>query len=75
MSEEIKILAMPIRFDLIAFELMIFTFACLAGDLFLTLRLINNDSSSFKVEGTIIAILLVLGQCAIYLLCCRLEGL
>jgi hypothetical protein len=63
-----------VRFDLIAFELVILALACLAGDLLLTLRLIDNDSASFKVEGTFIVILLVLGQYAIYLLSERMMA-
>ncbi len=64
-----------IRFDLISLELVIFIIASLAGDLFLTFRLINNNSASFKMEGTLILILFSLGQFCVYLLCRRMYGL
>ena len=63
-----------IRFDLRSCELVLFVLASLAGDLFLTLRSIKNDRTSFLVEGGGFVILFLAGQLAIYLLCRRIYG-
>ena len=65
----------PIRLDLRSCEFVLLILAAPAGDLLLTLRFIKNDRASFLVEGSGAAILFLIGQLGVYLLCRRIYGL
>ena len=56
-------------------ELVLLILASLSACLLCTWRFIKNDSASFAVEGSWFVIMFLIGQGAVYLLCCRLEGL
>jgi len=60
----------PVGIDLISCELMLFAVACLAGDLFLTLRFIKDDSAAFLMEAIGFVVLFLVGQASIFL-CAR----
>jgi len=47
---------------------MLLAFACLARDLFLTLKFIKNDRLAFAMEWTLYVILFVVGQLFVYLM-------
>jgi hypothetical protein len=74
-QEECEPSKSPVRFDLISLELAIFALACLAFDLFFTFWFIDKNAPSFKMQGAIIVVVFLIGQGAVYLLCCRLEAL
>ena len=70
-----KSLKSLVGFDLISLELMLLSLACLAGDLFLIFRFIENKSSTFKMEGTGFIVLFLLGQATVFIMCARVYGL